>query len=104
LLWKELKGKQFHGFDFHRQKPLLNYIVDFYCYELNLVIEIDGSYHNNEEQYHLDSKRETELVEYDLTVLRFTEIEVRKDIINVLRTIEQHIEEHTPNPSREGNT
>jgi very-short-patch-repair endonuclease len=54
LLWKELNGKQMHGFDVHRQKPLLNYIVDFYCYELNLVIEIDGHYHNHEEQYKLD--------------------------------------------------
>lgn len=41
LLWKELRSKKMHGFDFHRQKPLLNYIVDFYCYELDLVIEVD---------------------------------------------------------------
>jgi len=42
LLWNELKNKQMYGYDFHRQKPLLNYIADFYCNELNLVIEIDG--------------------------------------------------------------
>ena len=47
ILWKKLKGKQFFGYDFHRQKPLLDYIVDFYCAELNLIIEIDGNYHNH---------------------------------------------------------
>ena len=85
------------GFDFHRQKPLLNYIVDFYCYELDLVIEIDGRYHDHEEQYKLDVSREAELAEFDLTVLRFAEMEVRKDMINVLRTIEQYIFEHKVN-------
>ncbi len=48
-LWKALKGKQLNGFDFHRQKPLLDYIVDFYCAELSLVIELDGYSHHLEE-------------------------------------------------------
>jgi very-short-patch-repair endonuclease len=103
LLWKELNNKQFYGYDFHRQKPLLNYIVDFYCAELNLIIEIDGQYHTYEEQYKLDLLREQELEIYNLTILRFTEQEVRKDMFNVLRAIEQHVLEHTPNPSQEGN-
>jgi very-short-patch-repair endonuclease len=109
LLWKELRNKQLHGYDFHRQKPLLNYIVDLYCYELDLVIEIDGSYHNHFETYELDLLREKELEAYNLTIIRFTEQEVKKDITNVLRTIETHIlifennAEHTPNPSQEGN-
>jgi very-short-patch-repair endonuclease len=94
LLWKELNDKQTHGFDFHRQKPLLNYIVDFFCHELNLVIEIDGSYHNHEGQFILDTARDTELAKYNLTVMRFTEIEVRKDMANVLRTIETYILEY----------
>ncbi len=91
LLWKEIKNKQFHGYDFHRQKPLLNYIVDLYCYELELVIEIDGSYHNHIETYELDLLREKELEAYNLTIIRFTEQEIKKDIPNVLRTIETHI-------------
>jgi very-short-patch-repair endonuclease len=98
LLWKELNNKQMYGFDFHRQKPLLNYIVDFYCYELGLIIEIDGRYHDHEEQYKLDTVRETELAAYDLTILRFTEMEIRKDMTNVLRAIEKHVVEYTPNP------
>ena len=91
LLWKELNNKQMFGYDFHRQKPLLNYIVDLYCYELNLVIEVDGQYHTHEETYKLDLLREKELEKYNLTVMRFTEQEVRKDIVNVLRTIETYI-------------
>jgi very-short-patch-repair endonuclease len=91
LLWKELNNKKMYGYDFHRQKPLLNYIVDLYCYELNLVIEVDGQYHTHEETYKLDLLREKELEKYNLTVMRFTEQEVRKDIVNVLRTIETYI-------------
>src|ERR1700761_1805317 len=103
LLWKEINNKQLYGCDFQRQKPLLNYIVDFYCYELDLVIEVDGQYHNHDEKSNSDSIRDAELKEYNLTVIRFTEREVRKDMVNVLRTIEKHIVEHTPNPSQEGN-
>ncbi|MFD2873919.1 endonuclease domain-containing protein [Mucilaginibacter ximonensis] len=103
LLWNELKNKKYFGYDFQRQKPLLDYIVDFYCNELDLVIEIDGQYHNSEEKYSLDQNRDKKLAEYYLTVIRFTEWEVRKDMLNVLRTIEKHIVEHTPNPSQEGN-
>jgi very-short-patch-repair endonuclease len=103
LLWKELNNKQMYGYDFHRQKPLLNYIVDFYCHELNLVIEIDGQYHNHEEKDQADLLRDKELENYDLTIFQFTEQEVRKDMLNVLRTIEKHVLEHTPIPSQEGN-
>lgn len=48
-LWQYLKGKQMMGYDFHRQKPLLNYIADFFCHELALVIELDGYTHQFEE-------------------------------------------------------
>jgi len=91
LLWNELKNKQMYGYDFHRQKPLLKYIADFYCHDLDLIIEIDGQYHNHEEGYELDLQREKELEAYDLTIIRFTEQEVRKDMVNVLRTIEGFI-------------
>jgi very-short-patch-repair endonuclease len=92
-----------YGYDFHRQKPLLNYIVDFYCYELNLVIEIDGHYHSWKEKSLSDQTRDTELEAYNLTILHFTEQEVRKDMINVLRIIENHIVEYAPKLRQEGN-
>lgn len=95
LLWNELKNRQFYGYDFHRQKPLLNYIVDFYCNELLLVIEIDGNYHNWEEQSDKDIQRDKMLGAYRLTILRFSEYDVKKDMQNVLRRIEQHIIDHS---------
>ncbi len=107
ILWKKLKGKQFFGYDFHRQKPLLDYIVDFYCAELNLVIEIDGKYHNSEDVYFEDVKRQQTLEKYKLNFLRLTEKEMKHQLINVLRAIEIYVEEfekHTPNPSLKGNT
>ena len=103
ILWKMLKGKDFFGYDFHRQKPLLNYIVDFYCAELKLVIEIDGNYHNNEEVYFKDVKRQQELEEYDLHFLRFTEKQIKSQLVNVLRAIEIYIEEYEKHTPQEGN-
>lgn len=80
------------GYDFHRQKPLLKYIADFYCAELDLVIEIDGDSHQNESQQVKDEVKETDLSNYNILVIRFLESEVRRDIDNVLRTIEFYIE------------
>lgn len=95
------------GYDFHRQKPLLNFIADFYCYELRLVIELDGYTHQFEETIIKDAIKERELKKIGLNVLRFEDDEVMNDIENVLRTIEIYIQqfesEHTPNPSQEGN-
>ncbi len=106
LLWKQLRNYQIYGYDFHRQKPLLNYIVDFYCAELNLIIEVDGQSHDHEDIYINDTKRQKELEEYDLHFIRFREMEVRQNIHGAVDVIENYIEEfekHTPRPSREGN-
>lgn len=89
-LWQELRNKQFHGYDFQRQKPLLNYIVDFYCAELELVIELDGRYH--EAIREADKMRDSELEAFGLAVIRFSEVEVVKDMFNVLRTLEGYRE------------
>ena len=91
LLWKHLRAKQ-TGYTFNRQKPLLNYIVDFYCKPLNLVIEIDGSSHNN--KYEADRIRQEKLENLGLTFLRFDDKEIKHDINNVLRTIEIWIEDN----------
>ncbi len=92
-LWGYLKGKQMLGYDFHRQKPLLNFIADFYCYELKLVIELDGYTHMFEETIIKDAIKESELNRVGLKVLRFSDDEVMQDIENVLRMIEKYIEE-----------
>lgn len=90
-LWQQLKGKQFFDYDFHRQKPLLNYIADFYCYELNLVIELDGYTHQFEDVFVKDEIKQHELENLGLTVLRFDDNEVMKDMNNVLRELEGYV-------------
>lgn len=107
ILWLKLKGKQMYGYDFHRQKPIDNYIVDFFCYELMLAIEVDGYSHQLEDVYFKDLKKENRLNEFGISVLRFTDDQVLKEMSNVIRPIEFYIEEyerHTPNPSQEGNS
>ena len=98
LLWKQLKAKSMMGYQFNRQKPLGNFIVDFYYKKLNLVIEIDGKYHGSEEQYLDDMNRQKVLEELHLNFLRFMEMDVRKDMLGVLRVIENYINEVTPPP------
>lgn len=79
------------GYDFHRQKPLDNYIVDFFCHELMLAIEIDGYTHLHEEVQINDAAKEKRLYEMGLHVLRFQDSDVFNDIDNVLRVIEHFI-------------
>ena len=73
-------------YDFHRQKPLADFIVDFYCSELKLAIEIDGDSHNY--SFAEDTARQRKLEAYGIHFLRFTDLEIKQDLLNVLRTIE----------------
>ncbi len=75
MLWNYLKGKKL-GFLFNRQRPINNYIVDFYCSERKLVIEIDGEIHNDTKQE--DGFRQKELESFGITFLRFSDKEVEK--------------------------
>ena len=91
-LWQELRAAKL-GYTFNRQKPILDYIVDFYCKPLHLVIELDGLSHWELEQIEKDEKRQAELEDLGLHFLRFDDSEVFKDMENVIRTIELTIEE-----------
>ncbi|RKG29958.1 endonuclease domain-containing protein [Acinetobacter tianfuensis] len=71
LLWAKLRNKQICGLQFYRQKPILNFIVDFYCPSANLVIECDGSQHYTPEGLEADRVRDEALVQLGLKVLRF---------------------------------
>ena len=93
-LWLHLKGKKVMGYDFHRQKPIGNYIADFYCPKVQLVIEVDGYTHNFEEVVKKDRKKQDYLENLGITVLRFKDEEVIDDIDSVLKRIEQHILEY----------
>lgn len=92
ILWLQLKGKQMREYDFHRQKPIDNFIADFYCPRLELVIEVDGAYHYWEETIVKDQIKEAKLKSFGLSVLRFTNQDVLKSMKYVLRTIELYID------------
>lgn len=87
LLWEELKGRKILGYRFLRQKPIGEYIADFFCNKLKLVIEIDGDSHD-EYKFEYDIKRQNWLESIGLFVLRFDDLEVKKDMDNVLMAIE----------------
>ena len=89
LLWRHLKGKQMLGFDFDRQKPIDNYIVDFFCNELMLAIEIDGDSHDSKVEY--DKNRQTKLESVGLRFLRFSDLDVKSNMEGVISTIENLI-------------
>ncbi|MDR1697225.1 MAG: endonuclease domain-containing protein [Rickettsiales bacterium] len=84
LLWNELKQKK-QGVDFTKQKPIGNYIADFYCKELKLVIEIDGATHKYKEEY--DTERDKYMNEIGLKVLRIDDIDVKRNMTRVLERI-----------------
>jgi very-short-patch-repair endonuclease len=73
ILWQHIK-KRAYGVQFHRQVPMLDYIVDFYCHEIGLAIEVDGSSHNHKFLY--DAKRQGRLELEGVQFLRFTNDEI----------------------------
>jgi very-short-patch-repair endonuclease len=90
ILWKQLKSKKMAGLDFHRQKPIDEYIVDFFCPKLRLIIEIDGSSHDN--KCVEDEKRANRLKFLGFTMLRYSDKSVKRDLENVILSIRTHIE------------
>jgi len=87
LLWKRIRNKQMAGLKFRRQHPLDKFIADFYCHEKNLVIELDGSIHDDSEQKQADEGRTYELDELGIKVIRFRNEEVIENIEKVIKTI-----------------
>ncbi len=95
LLWRFLKKKQILGYDFDRQKPIDDFIVDFYCKELKLAIEIDGESHYGNE--YRDKKRDERLKSLGVSVLRFDNLNVIYETDNILKAIEEWIKTNTSN-------
>jgi very-short-patch-repair endonuclease len=94
-IWNEvLRMRQFAGYKFLRQKPLAGYIVDFYCSELRLVVEIDGESHAESVEY--DAERTRVLQSLGLTVVRYTNAEVFQTIAGVYDNLIEKIEKLTP--------
>jgi len=86
-LWLYLKGKNL-GLKFRRQHGIGPYIVDFYCKEKNLIIELDGSQHTNAKEY--DKERDNYMETLGIKVLRFWNGEIDKNIEEVLIKIKKH--------------
>ena len=90
-LWSLLRNRQLNGFKFRRQHPISNFIVDFFCPECRLVIEVDGAYHDEKTQAEYDAGRTFELGEHGLRIIRFTNEEVVNKIEFVIEEILKHL-------------
>ena len=93
LLWEKLRNNQLEGLKFRRQHPVNIYIADFYCHKFKLIIELDGDYHDQEEQKQKDEVRTEVLRLNGLKIIRFKNEEVEQDINQVLTTIKNKIEQ-----------
>src|SRR3990167_7903510 len=92
LLWKYVRRKQLCDIQFYRQKPIGNYIVDFYAPAVKLVVEIDGGQHFLDEGLRKDHKRDVYLSSLNLKVLRFDNWQILKSVGDVLNEIHRQIE------------
>ena len=90
-LWHYIRCKQIKGLQFYRQKVIGNYIVDFYCHAAHLVIEVDGGQHYEKEGLENDTIRDADLKALGLTVLRFTNLDVLRNIEGVVGKIEEEV-------------
>ena len=91
VIWQLLRDRKVNGFKFRKQHPIAGYIPDFVCLEKKLIIEIDGEYHNDDEQKIFDSARENWLNEYGYTLIRFTNEEVKSNLSNSIKKIKEEL-------------
>jgi very-short-patch-repair endonuclease len=91
VLWEALRGKRLEGLKFRRQQLILGFIADFYCEALRLVVEVDGSVHDTQEQKLQDALKDEAYERRGLKVLRFSNEAVLNETEKVLTTIRAHI-------------
>ncbi len=99
ILWRELKNRKMLGFKFRRQYGIGAYVVDFYCTDLNLAVEVDGVTHSTDEEKEYDSRRESDIGQLGIQFLRFTNPEIYEDLYNVLEKIKAKTMEIKPTAS-----
>ena len=92
LFWNKIKGKSILGYQFLRQKPVGNFIVDFYCNKLKLAIEIDGDSHGFEESIQNDKIKENHLSRLGIDLIRYSDQEVKINIDGVINHLVDWIE------------
>ena len=99
-MWKFiLSSRQMMGYQFRRERPILNFIVDFVCLDLMLIIEVDGISHETDEAFRRDRNRDKKLNEIGFAILRFSSLIVIKDRPSVNEIIVKWIEENTTEAS-----
>jgi very-short-patch-repair endonuclease len=96
LLWEKLKQKQICGLRFRRQHPIVFFIVDFYCHDARLVIEIDGDIHSQQREY--DDGRSAEIEKFSIKVIRFSNSEIENNISDVIKVIEDEAKSRIQSP------
>jgi very-short-patch-repair endonuclease len=101
ILWEHLRNRKFLGLKFRRQCPIYNYVVDFFCYELKLAIEVDGRYHLEERQIQEDIERTKCLNSFGISVFRLNNEET-SDPFTALGKIKTFIESNIKAPSPKG--
>ena len=92
-LWALLRNNQYKNFSFRRQYPIGNYIVDFICWELKLVIEIDGGQHNQPQDIEYDQVRTNFLKEKGFRVIRFWNNDIDNNIEGVFEKLDSYVDE-----------
>ena len=95
-LWAKVRMRQLGGYQFYRQRPIGDYIVDFFCPKAKLVVEVDGGQHFSEEAAEYDRVRDEYLRSLGLTVLRFTNAEVMTRLDSVVESVLQNLNENGP--------
>ena len=100
FLWQILRARRFAGFKFRRQHVIEPYIVDFYCHELKLVIELDGSQHNQTQIRAYDQKRTDDLEAQKIQVLRFWNNEILQQPEHVLKSLWHVVHERASQENR----
>ncbi|NQV90568.1 endonuclease domain-containing protein [Candidatus Uhrbacteria bacterium] len=90
LLWQEIKGSKL-GYKFRRQQGIGPYVVDFYCPELKLVVEVDGDTHFEPVDIQRDNKRTTFLIDKGIQVLRVTNTDIHDALKDVVELIKQQL-------------
>ena len=90
-LWEAVRSRRLDGLKIRRQHPAKTFILDFYCHEHLLGIELDGSVHENDEAREYDQNRTAELENLGITLLRFKNEEVLHDLSKVLNEIRNKV-------------
>jgi very-short-patch-repair endonuclease len=94
ILWSRLRSKKVNGYKFRRQQPIFNYVVDFYCDKLKLIVEVDGEIHAFSEESDYDSKRDKILKINGYNIIRLSNFEIETEIDSAIKKIISYISEN----------